>query len=264
MANSGYIKLYKKFTHWEWYDDINTKILFIHLLLTVNWKDSLWHGIVIPRGSKITSYAKLSKEVGISIQQTRRAIFNLQTTHEITLVSTHSYTIINVLKYGTYQINEKNATQLATQMTTPTQQASNTQSNTNSTTIEELKELKALKKTLLINNNCENSGIEIDEDVKKIEDALYHEENWLNEINLFDLFETEFARPITQREMEMIYDWKNKYEQKLVVLALREAIIYQKINFDYIGRILFDWERHNFTYEDIVQGKNKERKFSDE
>lgn len=28
--------------------------------------------------------------------------------------------------------------------------------------------------------------------------------------------------------------------------------------------ILFDWERHNFSAEDIMQGKNKEKEFSDE
>lgn len=145
MENKSFVKLYKKFIHWEWYDDINTKILFIHLLLTVNWKDGAWHGITVPRGSKVTSYAKLSKEIGISIQQTRTAISNLLSTQEITVVSTHTYTMINVLKYGTYQINEKIVTQLPTQNDEQNQQAINTQSNAQVTTIEEIKELKEVK-----------------------------------------------------------------------------------------------------------------------
>ena len=30
---------------WEWYDDINTKVLFIHLLIKSNWKEKKWRGI---------------------------------------------------------------------------------------------------------------------------------------------------------------------------------------------------------------------------
>ncbi len=41
--NGTWIKLYRKMKHWEWYDDIPTKVLFIELLLTVNSKDKQWH-----------------------------------------------------------------------------------------------------------------------------------------------------------------------------------------------------------------------------
>jgi len=34
---------------WEWYDDINTKVLFIHLLIKANWKEKKWRGIKIKR-----------------------------------------------------------------------------------------------------------------------------------------------------------------------------------------------------------------------
>ncbi len=30
--NDGFIKLHRKIIDWEWYDDINTKTLFIHIL----------------------------------------------------------------------------------------------------------------------------------------------------------------------------------------------------------------------------------------
>lgn len=35
----GHIKLFRKFLDWGWYQDINTKVLFIHMLLKANWKD---------------------------------------------------------------------------------------------------------------------------------------------------------------------------------------------------------------------------------
>ena len=47
----GHIKLYRKFLDWEWYQDINTKVLFIHMLMKANWKDGKFMGTTIPRGS---------------------------------------------------------------------------------------------------------------------------------------------------------------------------------------------------------------------
>ena len=47
MENTGWIKLHRKFLKWEWYSDINTKSLFLHLLLTANHKDKQWQGITV-------------------------------------------------------------------------------------------------------------------------------------------------------------------------------------------------------------------------
>ena len=47
MLESGYIKLYRSLLNWEWYDDINTKTVFLHLLLTVNIAKRQWHGITV-------------------------------------------------------------------------------------------------------------------------------------------------------------------------------------------------------------------------
>ena len=62
MLESGYIKLYRSLLNWEWYDDINTKTVFLHLLLTVSIAESQWHGITVPRGSRVSSYAVLASE----------------------------------------------------------------------------------------------------------------------------------------------------------------------------------------------------------
>lgn len=35
----GYIKIYRQLLEWEWYDDIPTKVLFIHCLLKANFRD---------------------------------------------------------------------------------------------------------------------------------------------------------------------------------------------------------------------------------
>ena len=62
MLESGYIKLYRSLLNWEWYDDINTKTVFLHLLLTVNIAKRQWHGITVPCGSRVCSYAVLASE----------------------------------------------------------------------------------------------------------------------------------------------------------------------------------------------------------
>ena len=51
-----FVKLFRKFTEWEWYDDINVSRVFLHLLITVNWTDKKWKGQEIKRGSIVSSY----------------------------------------------------------------------------------------------------------------------------------------------------------------------------------------------------------------
>lgn len=99
----GWIKIHRKLIEWEWYNDINTKVVFLHLLLTANHKEKKWQGHTILRGQKLTSLEHLSKEVGLSIQQTRTALNKLKSTNEITIKSTNKYTLITIEKYSDYQ-----------------------------------------------------------------------------------------------------------------------------------------------------------------
>ena len=102
--NKGFIILHRKMLDWEWYDDKNTKILFIHLLLTVNWKNNKWRGKTIKRGEIITSREKLAKETLLSIQQIRSALNKLKSTNEITIESSSKGTVIQIVNYEKYQV----------------------------------------------------------------------------------------------------------------------------------------------------------------
>ncbi len=99
----GWIKMYRKFLNWEWYDDINTKCLFLHLLLKANAEDREWHGIKINRGQLVTSLNLLSKETGLSIRSIRTSLDKLISTGELTSEATSRYRIITVCKYEDYQ-----------------------------------------------------------------------------------------------------------------------------------------------------------------
>ena len=122
MFDGGYIRLYRSLLNWEWYSDINTKTLFIHLLLTVNHKDEQWCGITIKRGQRTTSIVKLSCEIRLTERQTRTALSHLIMTNEVTNSTTAKYTLITVNNYDKYQT--------ATNETPNYRQANDTQNDT--------------------------------------------------------------------------------------------------------------------------------------
>lgn len=125
MLEHGWIKLHRKLLSWEWYDDINTTRLFVHLLLTVNIKDDDWHGVHVPRGSRITSRAVLAKETNLSEQQVRTALDHLIATNEITKQATSQYTLISVVHFDSYQTEQPAQQPTANRQPTNDQPASN-------------------------------------------------------------------------------------------------------------------------------------------
>lgn len=129
---TGYIKLHRSLLSWEWYDDQPTKVLFFHLLLTVNWEDKKWHGRIIRTGQIVTSYLKLSKSVKLSLQQTRTALNRLKSTYEITCKSTRKFTIITVCNWKKYQLVQ-HASNIQKSSSGVETSKNNIQSNTNST-----------------------------------------------------------------------------------------------------------------------------------
>lgn len=99
----GHIKIDRKILDWEWYSDINTCRLFIHLLLKANWKDGRFQGIEVPRGSLVTSRANLALETGLSERMVRTALEHLKTTGEVTIKTHPKFTVITVKNYIRYQ-----------------------------------------------------------------------------------------------------------------------------------------------------------------
>jgi hypothetical protein len=103
----GYIYLHKKILDWDWYQDNNSKSIFIHCLLKANFEDKQWRGILIKRGQFFTSIDILAKELNLTTKQIRVGIEKLKKTQELGTQGASNGTMITVCKYDTYQTIKK-------------------------------------------------------------------------------------------------------------------------------------------------------------
>lgn len=103
MCNGNYIKLSRNLLDWGWYKDANTSRVFLHCLLKANWKDGEYYGVRIPRGSFVSSYAKLYSELNLSLQAVRTSMKHLISTNEVTNKGYSKFSVFTVVKYSQYQ-----------------------------------------------------------------------------------------------------------------------------------------------------------------
>lgn len=121
MDNDTYIRLYRSFLNWQFYSDRNVKDVYLHCLLSANFKPKNWKGEIIGRGSFVTTYKKLSEELGMSPQEIRTAINKLIDSNDLTKKTTNKYTIITVVGYDVRQNSSEETT------SKPTKRATNKQ-----------------------------------------------------------------------------------------------------------------------------------------
>ena len=120
---SGYIKLDRNILKWRWWDNHNTLIVFLTLLLRANYKEMPFENRIIHRGQLVTSLPSLARQCRLSTQSIRTALLHLTSTGEITNESLTKYRIITIVNYDKYQdITDKS---------TDNQQTTNRQSTDN-------------------------------------------------------------------------------------------------------------------------------------
>lgn len=159
---TGWVKVFRSFTNWEWYHDSKYVHLFIHCILKANHKDNKWQGQIIKKGTFITSLNNLSIETGISTQSIRTILKKLEMTKEITVKSTNKNRLITICNYDSYQeINYEANKQL-----TNNQQTTNKQLTTNKNE----KNIKNEKNNII--NNTEYFEI------------LTNSESWLESVSM--------------------------------------------------------------------------------
>ena len=126
----GWLRLHRKFIGWEWYQDSNTKSVFIHLLLMANTQDKNWKGILVKRGQVVIGRDKLAETLGISVQTLRTCLKRLKSTNEITIESTHHHSLVTIEKYEFYNPSKKESTIESTHNSTNHQPTTNQQLTT--------------------------------------------------------------------------------------------------------------------------------------
>jgi len=102
--NQGWIKLHRKILEWEWYTDTNTFALFMHLLLTCNFKETKWRGVELDIGETIRGIRSLAEETTLSIQNVRTSIAKLKSTGELTQRQHGKHRILKLKNYKEYQL----------------------------------------------------------------------------------------------------------------------------------------------------------------
>lgn len=123
----GFIQIHRQMVNWEWYDDTVTKCVFLHLLLTANFKATKWHGVDLKPGELIASYGSLANKLKMGVQQVRTAIDKLKLTGEITVKPTNRFSVITIVNWEKFQSNFQKATSRKTSKVTNKQQSTNKQ-----------------------------------------------------------------------------------------------------------------------------------------
>lgn len=114
--------------------------------------------------------------------------------------------------------------------------------------------LPAEKTDQIISVLCAKRYLEIrasNKEIRFVLDGLFETETAkqqrVMDQSLFDLFESEFGRPLHPREMEKISEWNSTYNKKMIIQALREASAYRHLNTSYIDRILQEWKKKGYN-----------------
>lgn len=75
-------------------------------------------------------------------------------------------------------------------------------------------------------------------------------------IDIYSAFETEFGRPISSMEYEIIGAWIEKgFTEELILGALKEAVYNGVTSLRYIDKILYEWQKKGYkTMKEVKNG----------
>ncbi len=247
-----WIKLYRKFTEWEWYSDVNCKAVFMHLLLTANWKPKKWQGHLIDVGELVTGREALAEAVGISTQQCRTALKKLVESEVIEVDTSNRFSKIRISNYKMYQNQptdnqsesigntdvESDAVSEVNQQVTNNQPTDNQQ-------ITRTKELKNDRNIEYIDNSSGSSIYNINN---------IYSESAAATAEIESVFKTyqENIGVLTPIIVQTLSERITAQGAALVSLAVVEAVECNARNIRYIEKILIAWEDSGIkTVEDV-------------
>jgi hypothetical protein len=155
--STGWIKIHRKLLENPIYSDPHLLHLFIHCVLKANHKeqDVLFNNelVKVERGQFITGRFQLAKDLKQNPSSIYKRLITLQKLEILNIKSNNKFSMITVLKYGTYQdemtTKEQQKEQPRNNKVTTKEQQSNTNNNDNNDNNDnnENKEIYPAKKT---------------------------------------------------------------------------------------------------------------------
>lgn len=103
---NGFVKLHRKMIEWGWYSDCVVKDVFLHILMVATFKPTKYLGYELKPGQAVIGRKKMANELGFSEQQIRTALKKLESTGEISLLTTNKFTIATVENWEFYQCDD--------------------------------------------------------------------------------------------------------------------------------------------------------------
>lgn len=168
MAGDGYIRIYRKMTEWEWYKDYKTLVIFLHLLLLVNWKPGRFMGREVPAGACVTSIRHLAESTGLSVKSVRTALDHLKKTNEIGIETANRFTMIFIKNWGKYQGEEQsNGKQTANKRQTTGKQLATIEEGKKERKKENTKRKRDFEERSVTDDDFKDLFLPLDEEIKK-------------------------------------------------------------------------------------------------
>lgn len=101
--NNDYIVLTEEFLDWKWFNNAKTLSVFLFLLLHANTKAQYCRKDRIKRGSLTATNELIAESCGITVQNVRTALANLEQTGDIRRERRNRYQIITIVNYERYK-----------------------------------------------------------------------------------------------------------------------------------------------------------------
>ena len=100
----NYVKIRRDLIERGWKPDMIS--LWIHLLLMAEEEDREINGVMVPRGSVMTTMMGLAKSVGVEYPRLRYMLISMQIHNGLTIKSSNKYTIITLSDFESYIVDE--------------------------------------------------------------------------------------------------------------------------------------------------------------
>lgn len=103
MSDKGFIVIDRVIDEWGYWGSPTALALWIHILISANWKDGYFKGEKVKRGEFITSIGHLAEQTGVHPNTARRWLKKFKNDKQVVIQTTNKYTKISVVNYAKYQ-----------------------------------------------------------------------------------------------------------------------------------------------------------------